>query len=186
MWVVVRGISGAIEFLFIKCRVAYYNLTLFGFFRPIPWSTTIYGRIRVLHRPCRVRIGVRCRLGDGLYLATSRSAFIDVADDVNINLGCVLVAMDRIRIGPNTSIAEYVTIRDQEHRFGVGVGVRGQGYNIAAVEIGENVWIGRGAYIGPGTTIGPNSIVGANSVVRGTFPPGVLIAGAPAKIKRNL
>ena len=61
-----------------------------------------------------------------------------------------------------------------------------QGYNVAPVEIGDNVWIGRGAYIGPGSKIGANSIVGANSLVRGTFPEGVLIAGTPAVVKKCL
>lgn len=97
-----------------------------------------------------------------------------------------MVATEAITIGDHVAIAEYVTIRDQEHRFRPGYGVRGQGYNSAPVTVGDNCWIGRGVYIGPGTTIGKNSIVGANSVVRGTFPDGVLIAGTPAVIKKVL
>jgi acetyltransferase-like isoleucine patch superfamily enzyme len=98
----------------------------------------------------------------------------------------LLVACESITIGSNTAIGEYVSIRDQEHRFAPGHGVRGQGFRIAPVTIGENAWIGRGVFIGPGTRIGANSIVAANSVVHGVFPDGVLLAGAPAKIKKTI
>ncbi|MER8785431.1 acyltransferase [Mesorhizobium sp. M1006] len=176
----------ALDHLFYKARLAYYNLTLFGWYKTAPWSTTIYGRINRLHVPIRISLGKNCRLGNDLYLATARAAEIVIADDVNINLGCVLVAVERIAIGARTSIAEYVSIRDQAHRFETGLGTRGLGFKSAPIQIGENVWIGRGAFIGPGTTIGANSIVGANSVVHGTFPPNVLIAGVPATVRKQL
>ncbi len=182
----VRGVSHVLHRIACKTRLAWYNLTLFGFYRPAPWSTTIYGRLLSLHVPCRVKIGRRCHLGDSTYFATSLTSRIEMGDDVTINLGCVLVAVEHIAIGDRVAIAEYVSIRDQEHRFAAGFGVRGQGFTTAPVEIGDNVWIGRGAYIGPGSQIGENSIVGAGSVVRGVFPPGVLIAGAPATIRKHL
>ena len=64
--------------------------------------------------------------------------------------------------------------------------MRNQGFETAPVIIEDNVWIGRGVYVGPGSHIRAGSIVGANSVVGGEFPPGVLIAGAPAEVKRSL
>jgi len=182
----VRGMSHVLHRLFCKARLIWYNLVLFGFYRPLPWSTTVYGRILSLHVPCRVRMGRRCHVGDGTYFATSLTSRIAIGDDVTVNLGCVMVAVEGITIGDRTAIAEYVTIRDQEHRFAAGHGVRGQGFTVAPVEIGANVWIGRGVYVGPGSRIGENSIVGANSVVRGVFPPGVLIAGTPATIRKHL
>jgi acetyltransferase-like isoleucine patch superfamily enzyme len=82
------------------------------------------------------------------------------------------------------AVGEMVSIRDQEHIFIPGQGVRGQGFKVEPVEIGDFTWIGRGVFIGPGTRIGKNCIVAANSVVHGTFPDGVLIAGAPAVVKK--
>lgn len=165
-------------------RVVWYNLTLFGSYKMLPLSTNIQGRILSLAGPVRIRMGRGCRIGNGTWLATSRTSRIEVGDDVTINIGCVIHASELITIGNSTAIAEYVTIRDQEHKFSTDHGVRGQGYTVKPVEIGDNCWIGRGVYIGPGSRIGPGSIIGANSVVRGEFPPGVLIAGTPAKIKR--
>ena len=64
--------------------------------------------------------------------------------------------------------------------------MREQGYKVAPIKVGRNVWIGRGVYIGAGAVIGDDCIVGANSVVHGQFPAGSLIAGAPATVRRNL
>ncbi|MDP3491719.1 MAG: acyltransferase [Hyphomonadaceae bacterium] len=167
-------------------RLTWYNSTCFVFFRPLPLTTVVYGRIRLLHRPCRLEIGRRCRIGDDVYLATTLSSTIKWGENVTVNMGCVFVAVDRIEIGDNTAVAEYVSFRDQAHLVAEGEGVRGQGYKVAPIKVGRNVWIGRGVYIGAGTVIGDDCIIGANSVVHGEFPAGSLIAGAPAKVKRTL
>ncbi|AOZ70690.1 hypothetical protein LPB142_16235 [Rhodobacter xanthinilyticus] len=167
-------------------RLLRYQITVFVWHRPVPASTRIYGRLSLAYVPCRLSLGPRCSLGDGVTLNIGREARIELGADVALNSGCTLVASDCIRIGDRVAIGEYVSIRDQQHHFRAGHGVLGQGYKIAPVEIGENTWIGRGVFIGPGTRIGANCIVGANSVVHGSFPDGVLIAGAPARIRRNL
>jgi putative colanic acid biosynthesis acetyltransferase WcaF len=53
------------------------------------------------------------------------------------------------------------------------------------VTIGSGVWICAGAFIGPGVTIGDNSIVGARAVVVKDVPPGVIVAGNPARIVKK-
>jgi acetyltransferase-like isoleucine patch superfamily enzyme len=170
-----------------KLRLIKYQLRAFMWHRPAPWSTSINGRLRFAHLPCRLEIGKNVVLGgEGTYLSTGRDGTIVLGDGVSINRGCVLVASKGITIGKNTAIGEYVSIRDQAHIFVPGKGVRGQGFKVAPVEIGENVWIGRGVFIGPGTRISSDSIVAANSVVHGQFPPGVLLAGAPAVVKKVL
>lgn len=186
MYTLIRGLSEVLHLIATKARLLYYNLTCFIFTGALPWSTVIYGSLRIFHRPCAFRMGPGGRLGANTYLATSRGAAIECGENVQINIGCVLVAMEGIRIGAGSSLAEYVSIRDQAHRHAEGQGIRGQGFDVAAVEIGRNVWIGRGAYIGAGAKIGDGCIIGANSVVHGEFPPNTLIVGAPAKAKRRL
>jgi putative colanic acid biosynthesis acetyltransferase WcaF len=53
------------------------------------------------------------------------------------------------------------------------------------IKIGNGVWICAGAFIGPGVTIGDNSIVGARAVVMRDVPPGVIVAGNPAKVLKK-
>ncbi len=125
-------------------------------------------------------------IGDSVFFQTGKHSFISIGDNSSVNTGCHIVASEAIAIGDNVAIAEYVSIRDQEHKLHANSGVSSAGYKVAPVTIESNVWIGRGSYIGPGTVIRSGSIVGANSVVKGEFPPNVLIAGAPAKVKKVL
>ena len=53
------------------------------------------------------------------------------------------------------------------------------------ITIGNGVWVCAGAFIGPGVTIGDNSIIGARAVVMKDVPPGVVVAGNPARIIKN-
>lgn len=163
------------------------RLTCPLFFKRIGKGTSFHGRVRWPIPLRNVYIGERCMIGDSTFFRTGRESRIEIGDNCSINSGCHLVANEMISIGNKVAIAEYVSIRDAEHRFTPETGVRGQGYNIAPITIGDNVWIGRGVYIGPGVTIGAGSIVGANSLVRaGVYPPGVLIAGTPASVKKRL
>lgn len=52
--------------------------------------------------------------------------------------------------------------------------------------IQDNAWIGTGALILPGVTIGRNAVVAAGSTVTKDVPENTLVAGAPAKIIREL
>jgi maltose O-acetyltransferase len=54
------------------------------------------------------------------------------------------------------------------------------------VEIGDNVYVGMGARILKGAKIGSDSVIGAGSVVTGTIPAGVVAAGNPCRVIREL
>lgn len=49
------------------------------------------------------------------------------------------------------------------------------------VEVGSNSYIGLGAIINPKIKIGMNSLVGAGAVVLKDVPPGIKVAGVPAR-----
>jgi galactoside O-acetyltransferase len=57
---------------------------------------------------------------------------------------------------------------------------------MAPVEIGDNVFVGMGVKILKGSTIGSDSVIGAGSVVAGEIPAGVVAAGNPARVIREL
>jgi maltose O-acetyltransferase len=57
---------------------------------------------------------------------------------------------------------------------------------MAPVEIGDDVFVGMGAKILKGSTIGSGSVIGAGAVVTGAIPAGVVAAGNPARVIREL
>ena len=57
---------------------------------------------------------------------------------------------------------------------------------MAPVHLGENVFVGDGTRILKGVTIGADSVVGAGSVVTRSIPAGVIAAGNPARVVREL
>ena len=54
------------------------------------------------------------------------------------------------------------------------------------VVIGDNVYVGMGVRILKGASIGDHSVIGAGSVVTGAIPAGVIAAGNPARVIREL
>jgi maltose O-acetyltransferase len=57
---------------------------------------------------------------------------------------------------------------------------------MAPVEIGDEVFVGMGVRILKGATIGDGSVIGAGAVVTGAIPAGVVAAGNPARVIREL
>jgi acetyltransferase-like isoleucine patch superfamily enzyme len=103
-----------------------------------------------------------------------------------VGFGAVIVAGQSIEIEDDCAIAEMVVIRDQDHRFGVGPGLRESGAEYSPVRIGRNVWIGSKATILRGVSIGDNSVVGASSVVTKDIATGSVAVGVPAKVVREI
>lgn len=141
-----------------------------------------FGRVVLSHASfARIRIGRNVMLGHG-WMAAQPGSELEIGDRVGINEGFTLICAQRITIGRNTRIGEFVTIRDQNHDHAdPSVPLSDKGFMIAPVAIGENVWIGRGAAILMGVTIGDGAVIGANAVVVRDVPPGEVWGGVPAR-----
>jgi len=55
-------------------------------------------------------------------------------------------------------------------------------YIFKPTKVGHRVFVGYGAVIMPGLVIGDHAVIGSNSVVTRDVPPGVVVAGVPAKV----
>jgi sugar O-acyltransferase (sialic acid O-acetyltransferase NeuD family) len=77
------------------------------------------------------------------------------------------------RIGHDVKIGDYTTIFS-----GIDIG--------GFVEIGKDCVIGSGSVINPGIHIGDGSIIGGGAVVVKNIPAGVIAAGCPARIIREI
>ncbi len=64
---------------------------------------------------------------------------------------------------------------------------RNQGLEYAyPISVSNDVWFGAGVMVLPGVTIGDNVVIGAGSVVNRDIPSGVVAAGNPARVLRQL
>ena len=108
---------------------------------------------------------------------------ITVGKNVFINSGCKfqdqggIVIEDGVLIGHNTVLATLNHDFDPDKRSTL---------HPAPITIGKNVWIGSNSTILPGVTIGDGSIIAAGAVVTKDVPAGVIVAGVPAKVIKNI
>ena len=108
---------------------------------------------------------------------------IKIGKRVFINAGCQFQDQggieigDDVLIGPQTIIATLNHDPNPEKRGGMIP---------KPVRIGNKVWLGARVTICPGLTIGEGAIVGAGAVVTKDVPPRTVVAGAPAKIIKEL
>ncbi len=119
--------------------------------------------------------------------AYTPESVVEIGDGAQLNNGVVVKSAGAgIHIGRRALIGSHVWIYDSdfheldpERRHG-GVPAT------APVELGENVFIGDRVLILKGVTIGKDSVVGAGSVVTASIPEGVIAAGNPARVVREL
>ncbi len=120
------------------------------------------------------------------YGAQSFDPLICIGDNVSIGFGCTLSCVNRIDIGHDVTIGDYVYIADSHHDYSNPVlGVLDQPLLPGGVSVGQGAWIGYGAFVAGNVSLGEHSVVGANSVVTYSVPAYTVVAGVPAKpIKR--
>lgn len=153
---------------------------------------------RVLHRhnaepDSQVRRGLLEELLAGIGADTDvRAPFwcdygynITLGAGVFINFNCVMLDVAPIIVGDRVQIASSVQFLAADHpveptarRTGVESG--------RPIGVGDNAWIGGGAILCPGVTVGHDSVIGAGSVVTRDIPAGVVAAGNPCRVIREV
>ncbi len=119
------------------------------------------------------------------------SPSIEIGDNCRIGEYNQITACNSIKIGDGLLTGRYVYIGDNSHG---GLSIEESQVppserklmSKGEITIGNNVWIGDKATILSGVQIGDNVIVAANAVVTGNVPSNCIVAGVPARIKKNL
>ena len=126
--------------------------------------------------------------GDSVYVTSpffcDYGSNIELGENVYFNFNCVLLDVCTIRIGAHTLFGPAVQVYTPLHPLDAGLRRR-QEYG-KPVTIGSDVWIGGGAIILPGVQVGDRAVIGAGSVVTRDIPAGVLAAGNPCRVIREL
>ncbi len=102
-----------------------------------------------------------------------------------LNYDCVMLDVAPITIGSACQIATRVQFLTATHP--VDPEPRRLGWESGEpIAIAENVWLGGGVIVCPGVTIGADTVVGAGAVVTRDLPSGVVAAGVPARVIREI
>lgn len=122
-----------------------------------------------------VRPPFHCDYGE--HIAIGPGAFL--------NFGAVILDVCPVTIGAAAQLGPGVQLLAADHPRDPGERRSGL-ENGAPVAVGENAWIGGGAIVCPGVSVGADSIVGAGSVVTRDVPAGVVAAGVPCRVLREV
>jgi maltose O-acetyltransferase len=110
---------------------------------------------------------------------------ITLGDRVFFHFNCVVLDVAPVSIGSRVLFAPAVQIYAATHPLSAEA--RAGGLELGkAVSIGDDVWVGGGAIVCPGVRIGEGSVVAAGSVVTRDIPAGVLAAGNPCRVIREI
>ena len=124
---------------------------------------------------CWVETPFRCDYGRNITVGRRFYANFDclILDVCPVTIG------DDVLLGPRVGIYTAAHPLDPEGRAtGLELG--------RPITIGSRVWIGAGAILTPGVTIGEGSVIGAGAVVTRDVPAGVVAAGNPCRVLRQL
>lgn len=142
-------------------------------------------------RPFR---GITPKIDSSAFVVDSAEIIGDVVVEKNSSVWFNAVVrgdVNYIRIGERTNIQDGCIIHVQHETYPCVIGSNvtvGHGAVLHACEIKDVCLIGMGAIVLDNAVINPYTLVAAGSVVRidAEFPEGVLIAGVPGRVVRQL
>ncbi len=151
----------------------YLRGTLFAFKLIIVGGVCIgiprVGRGVVLRYPLHKNIvlGKNVEIGPFCFIEVPLGAKLNIGNRTKLTAGVLISANNDVFIGNDCLIAEWVSIRDAQHKFSAGEPINRQCLDTKPVRIEDDVWIGRGSAVFRGAYLGRGCIVGSGSQVRG-------------------
>jgi len=136
----------------------------------------------------RLEVGESTLFEPGCWLTLAPTARIRIGQGCFLNRNTMLASIELIEIGDHVMFANGCFVGDGDHRYDdPDLPITHQGFVARGpVRIGSNVWFGVNCVVTGGVTIGDRAVIGANSVVTQDIPAGVIAAGAPAKVLREI
>jgi maltose O-acetyltransferase len=110
---------------------------------------------------------------------------VSIGSNSFVNVGAVMLDVAPIAIGAACQIAPRVQLLTATHPIDPAARRLGWEYG-RPITLADNVWLGGGVIVCPGVSIGQDTVVGAGAVVTRDLPAGVVAAGVPARILREI
>jgi acetyltransferase-like isoleucine patch superfamily enzyme len=136
----------------------------------------------------RLEIGKGTLLEPGCWITISEEGHVRIGEGCFLNLGTMIASRESVTIGDHVMFANHCFVSDASHRYDDrSMPVTWQGFDSKGpTAIGSNCWFGVNCVVTTGVTIGERCVIGANSVVTKDLPPGVIAAGVPARVIREI
>jgi maltose O-acetyltransferase len=127
--------------------------------------------------------------GDNIYIEppfrTDYGCNTSIGENFYANYDCIILDVCSVTIGRNVFFAPRVCIYTAAHP--IDAAVRNSLLEFGRpVSIGDDVGVGGNVVVNPGVKIGSNVVIGSASVVVKDIPDGVIAAGNPAKVIREI
>ncbi|HEX8438837.1 acetyltransferase [Archangium sp.] len=148
-------------------------------------GTLAHGRLYI-RGGGRIRLGARVVL-DGrctpIELHVGPGAELLIDDDVHIEGGTSIEALQRVHIGARSHVGGFCKLLD--NHFHQVTGNRRERPASLPVEVDADVRLGARSILLPGAHLGAGTLVHAGTVISRRFPPGVVLSGVPASVRRR-
>ena len=164
-----RGASRGREALWLLVKAAFFLTAL-------PWPSALrvallrafgakIGRGAVVRNHVNITYPWRFEAGD----------FVWLGDEV------IILSLASVKLESSVCISQRAFLCTGSHAFAK------PGFNLVTrpIVIRTGSWIAAQAFVAPGLEIGPGSMVCAGAVVLDHVPPGTVVAGNPAQIRRR-
>lgn len=110
---------------------------------------------------------------------------VSIGDNFYTNHNVIILDCAKVTFGDNVFIAPNCVFSTAGHA--IDSELRNQGLEIALpITVGDSVWFGANVTVLPGVTIGSNTVIAAGSVVNRDIPSGVIAAGNPCRVIREI
>lgn len=149
----------------------------------------------------RIEVGFDTQLGPGCRIAVakgglvrlrgailSRSVTLEASSNAVLEIGATFIgpgtivsARERITIGDEGGIADYVTIRDHNHLHSAEIPVTAWRFSTDPIIIKNNVWLASKVTVVAGVVIGDHALCAAGAVVTRDVEAGQRVGGVPAR-----
>ncbi|MGH2907260.1 MAG: acyltransferase [Solirubrobacterales bacterium] len=149
----------------------------------------IHGQILEGFEAGRIEIGEHTHLEPHCWLTLNlEKAHIKIGGGCFLNIGTMIAAEESVTIGDHCMFGNGFYAGDADHRFtNPNMPITWQGFTSKGpVSIGDNCWFGVHCAVLTGVTVGDRVVVGSNSVVTSDIPSGVIAAGVPARVIREI
>lgn len=137
----------------------------------------------ILIKKGQLKIGNNVHFCQNSQIIIAKNAELIIGNNVFLGFGIKISCHEKIVIGDDSQVGEYVCIHDNNHLYNdLDTPIRRQGFETEITKIGNDCWIGSHCTILKGSELSNQSILGANSVLNKKLPERIIAGGVPAKI----